>query len=354
MLMSHAQNKSTIKRNVQISFAAIAIAAALFVGGAQAQEGHRRHDGGNYSRHQNQDPSRHNQAPYSAPNGGQDDGEHRTRRNHPQPLPQTAPVPPTEQRSHQQHYWPHQTPRLPENGDNEVTTQRHQPAQQPSHDTYSQQRGDGNRGHSRQYDSGYRQHQPSQYGNYGNQQQNQSQYGNQNRHYEQPRQQQHGHNYNYGNQNNHNSYGSNRHSNYRHYEFQNRNHDHNRMGPYGNWQRWDNRWGNANDYARRWGFDGYDPYNGWRRGNRWYSHPSQWSDWGGWYSFFFGSSGLWGYSYNSGYDPYLNNYGNSCQRVETIEWIRSNRAVVSFVACRNRWGNWEEISGTREFQYWLY
>jgi hypothetical protein len=126
------------------------------------------------------------------------------------------------------------------------------------------------------------------------------------------------------------------------------------MGPYGNWSRWDNRWGNANDYARRWGFDAYDPYQGWRRGNRWYSHPSQWSDWGGWYSFFFGSSGLWGFSYNSGYDPYLNNYGSSCQRVETIDWIRSERAVVSFVACRNRWGNWEEIRGTREFEYWLY
>lgn len=142
--------------------------------------------------------------------------------------------------------------------------------------------------------------------------------------------------------------------NYRNYDFNNRRHDNNFYGPHGRWDRWDNRWGNARDYARRWGFDDYDPYRGWRRGNQWYARPYDWSDWGGWYGFFFGSNGLWGFSYNYGYDPYYNRYGNACQRVETEDWITGRRAVVSFVACRNSWGSWEEVYGTREIEYWLY
>lgn len=359
MLLTEVQNKTTIKRNVQISLIAITIAATFFMSSAQAQDGQRRRGGGDYSQHQNRDHSRQNSNPNTAPNtaprGWQNNGAHGEydgRRNH-QPAPQSAPAPQAEQRS--QHYWPHQTPRLPENGDNDV---RSQPQHQSVPNAGQPRYGDGSRGQNRQYGDGHRQQQPTHQGNYGNQQQNPARHGNYgnngnygNHNYQQPRQQQYGDNTQYGSR--HNSYSSNRTPNYRHYEFQNRNHANNRMGPHGNWQQWDNRWGNANDYARRWGFDSYDQRYGWRRDNLWYSHPSQWSDWGGWYSFFFGSSGNWGYSYNSGYDPYLNSYGNSCQRIETIDWIRSNRAVVSFVACRNRYGNWEEIRGTREFEYWL-
>ena len=123
-------------------------------------------------------------------------------------------------------------------------------------------------------------------------------------------------------------------------------------GPYGNWTRWNYSWGDPNTYARRWGFDGYDARRGWRRGSTWYAYPSLWSNWGGWYSFFL-SGGNWAFSYNDGYSPY-GGYGDDCMRVQARDWYRGGRAVVSYVVCENGWGDWREVPGTRQFEYWTY
>lgn len=142
---------------------------------------------------------------------------------------------------------------------------------------------------------------------------------------------------------------------------------HNFMGPHGSWRQWDNRWGDANSWARRWGFDDYDYNRGWRRGSVWYSHPSQWQDWGGWFSFFLstnsaGGNGIWGYSYdnysndyyygqNSGYDGYSK---NNCIRLNAQDFIYGRRAIISFVACQTDWGTWQELPNTRRFEDWAY
>ena len=138
----------------------------------------------------------------------------------------------------------------------------------------------------------------------------------------------------------------------RHFEFNQRN-GRNFYGPSGNrWTRWNNSWGNPKDYARRWGFDGYDARRGWRRGNTWYAYPWLWSNWGGWSSIFL-SSGSFGFSYSNGYQPY-GGYGDSCMRVQTRDFYRGGRAVVSFMTCDNGWGQWTEVPGTRRFEYWTY
>ncbi len=124
-------------------------------------------------------------------------------------------------------------------------------------------------------------------------------------------------------------------------------------GPYGNWNSWNNSWGDPYYYARRWGFDEYHPSKGWRRGKYWYSNPSQWSDWGGWFSFFL-SSGIWGFSYDSGYDPYYSNYGNECLRLFDEDWYYGRRAVFSFIGCRDYWGRFIEVRGTRRFENYSY
>ncbi len=167
------------------------------------------------------------------------------------------------------------------------------------------------------------------------------------------------------NNNNHNDYrrDDNRHNNYswnrydnnsrKHFEFGRRD-GQNYWGPNGNnWSHWNNSWGDPNYYARRWGFDAYDQYRGWRRGNVWYSHPSLWNDWGGWYSFFL-SDGIWGFSYSNYGDPYYNSYGNQCLKMQTSDWQYGRRAIYSFVACLNRWGQYEEVRGTRNFEGWDY
>lgn len=137
----------------------------------------------------------------------------------------------------------------------------------------------------------------------------------------------------------------------RRFEFSNRS-GNQYWGPNGNWTRWNYSWGDPNIYARRWGFDGYDARRGWRRGNTWYAYPSLWSNWGGWYSFFL-SSGSWAFSYNDGYSPY-GRYGDDCMRVQSRDWYRGGRAVVSYVVCENGWGDWREVPGTRQFEYWTY
>ena len=167
------------------------------------------------------------------------------------------------------------------------------------------------------------------------------------------------------NNNNHNDYrrDDNRNNNYswnrydnnsrKHFEF-GRREGNNFWGPNGNnWSRWNNSWGDPNYYARRWGFDSYDQYRGWRRGNVWYSHPSLWNDWGGWYSFFL-SDGIWGFSYSNYGDPYYNSYGNQCLKMQSSDWQYGKRAIYSFVACLNRWGQYEEVRGTRNFEGWDY
>lgn len=139
----------------------------------------------------------------------------------------------------------------------------------------------------------------------------------------------------------------------KHFEF-GRREGQNYWGPNGNnWSRWNNSWGDPNYYARRWGFDSYDKYRGWRRGNVWYSHPSLWNDWGGWYSFFL-SDGIWGFSYSNYGDPYYNSYGNQCLKMQASDWQYGRRAIYSFVACLNRWGQYEEVRGTRNFEGWDY
>ncbi len=167
------------------------------------------------------------------------------------------------------------------------------------------------------------------------------------------------------NNNNHNDYrrDDNRNNNYswNHYDNNSRKHfefgrreGNNFWGPNGNnWSRWNNSWGDPNYYARRWGFDSYDQYRGWRRGNVWYSHPSLWNDWGGWYSFFL-SDGIWGFSYSNYGDPYYNSYGNQCLKMQSSDWQYGKRAIYSFVACLNRWGQYEEVRGTRNFEGWDY
>lgn len=172
--------------------------------------------------------------------------------------------------------------------------------------------------------------------------------------------------WNWGSNNNHNDYrrDDNRKNNnysWNHYDDNSRKHfefgrreGQNYWGPNGNnWSRWNNSWGDPNYYARRWGFDAYDQYRGWRRGNVWYSHPSLWNDWGGWYSFFL-SDGIWGFSYSNYGDPYYNSYGNQCLKMQTSDWQYGRRAIYSFVACLNRWGQYEEVRGTRNFEGWDY
>ncbi len=129
---------------------------------------------------------------------------------------------------------------------------------------------------------------------------------------------------------------------------------HDYWGPHGQWNNWNYSWGDPYYYARRWGFDEWNPNKGWRRGNYWYSHPSQWSDWGGWFSFYLTSGGLLGFSYDSGYDPYYSNYGNECLRLYDQDWYYGRRAVYSFIACRDFWGRFNEIRGTRRFEDYVY
>lgn len=129
---------------------------------------------------------------------------------------------------------------------------------------------------------------------------------------------------------------------------------HDYWGPHGKWNNWNNSWGDPYYYARRWGFDEWHPHKGWRRGKYWYSHPSQWSDWGGWFSFFLSSGGIWGFSYDSGYDPYYSNYGNECLRLYDQDWYYGRRAVYSFIGCRDNWGRFIEIHGTRRFENYAY
>ncbi len=149
-----------------------------------------------------------------------------------------------------------------------------------------------------------------------------------------------GHNYNFETQRRGNFRYSDRNSN-------------NYWGPNGRWSHWDNRWGDARAYAKRWGFDDYHPSRGWRRGNNWYSHPSQWNNWGGWHSFFLSSNGIFGFSFSNNSYPYYSNSGD-CMRLETTDYIRGQRAAISFLACANHWNEWEEIPGTRRIEYWLY
>jgi hypothetical protein len=153
-------------------------------------------------------------------------------------------------------------------------------------------------------------------------------------------------NYNYGYNNHNRHYNNYRYNNYR-YDFSSRS-GRNYWGPYGNWYDWSPAWGDPSLYARRWGFDEYRPGRGWRRGNVWYSHPRHWSDWGGWYSFYI-SNGIFGFSYSNNYDPSYSRYGNQCIRLETSEGTYGRREIYSFIACQNRWGQYEEIHGTREF-----
>lgn len=151
-------------------------------------------------------------------------------------------------------------------------------------------------------------------------------------------------NYNYDNDHNQKYY------QYKDFNFGKKN-GNNYWGPHGQWSNWNSGWGNPYDYARRWGFDDYNPNKGWRKGNYWYRHPSQWSDWAGWYSFFIGTSGTWGYSYNQNYyDPYYSNYGSNCMQLQTSQWEYGRQAVYSFIACLNNWGQYEEVRGTREFE----
>lgn len=127
----------------------------------------------------------------------------------------------------------------------------------------------------------------------------------------------------------------------------------NYWGPNGKWTSWNSNWGNPYNYARRWGFDDYHPYKGWRKGNYWYKNPSHWSDWGGWYSVFIASTGTYNYNYNlNTYDPNYNNFGSDCMRVETNQWEYGKQAVYSFLACRNSRNQYEEVRGTREFEGW--
>ena len=168
-------------------------------------------------------------------------------------------------------------------------------------------------------------------------------------------------------------------------------------GPHGQWNRWDNRWGDAHAYASRWGFDEYSPQHGWRRQNQWYASPSQWSGWGGWNWVFEAvlSSGRdWERGRSHGYDrddddrysnrghrddrgrnhdrhrdggrysyrqPHWgsNSYGyqhlpQTCYRQQSTDWINGRRAVVSYVLCRDGYGRNYEQPGTRQVERWIW
>ncbi|MEK7661018.1 MAG: hypothetical protein AAB680_03145, partial [Pseudomonadota bacterium] len=127
------------------------------------------------------------------------------------------------------------------------------------------------------------------------------------------------------------------------------------------------------------GFDAYDPYRGWLRGNRWYANPSQWSEWGGWFSFFvyredsdYSSANQWGqspylrypnnqlgFSYsNYSFDPYFQRYfgqyGDNCMRLVSQDQFRGDRVSISFVACQTMKGTWREVPNTRQMEYGRY
>ena len=128
-------------------------------------------------------------------------------------------------------------------------------------------------------------------------------------------------------------------------------------GPSGHqWSRWDNKWGDANRYARQWGFDRYDHNRGWQRGNTWYASPNQWSDWGGWnWSFSVGSGSTshsnfgnnWGHN-SSGYHQQNAN----CTTYRTQDWVNGRRAIVTYQGCADRWGQVFEQPGTRRVERW--
>jgi hypothetical protein len=147
------------------------------------------------------------------------------------------------------------------------------------------------------------------------------------------------------------------------------------MGPNGNWSRWNDNWGDPNAWALRWGFDGYDPQRGWLRGNRWYSNPNQWSEWGGWFSFYVAKDdqntnydNQWGqspfarypyhqlgFSYsNYAFDPYLQDYfgryGDNCMRLASQDLFRGDIVRISFVACQTMKGDYREVPNTRQLE----
>ena len=127
-------------------------------------------------------------------------------------------------------------------------------------------------------------------------------------------------------------------------------------GPSGHqWSRWDNNWGDANRYARQWGFDRYDHNRGWQRGNTWYTSPNQWSDWGGWSWSFSGGSNHAGNGWNG------NNWNNNtnyyqqnaqCTTYRTQDWVNGRRAIVTYQGCADRWGQVFEQPGTRRVERW--
>ena len=125
-------------------------------------------------------------------------------------------------------------------------------------------------------------------------------------------------------------------------------------GPSGRqWSNWDNSWGDANRYARQWGFDRYDYNRGWQRGNTWYAYPSQWSDWGGWsWSFSVSNDGYNNGGYDNGYNSGYHQQNANCSVYRTQDWVNGRRAIVTYQGCADRWGQVYEQPGTRRVERW--
>lgn len=130
-------------------------------------------------------------------------------------------------------------------------------------------------------------------------------------------------------------------------------------GPHGQWRDWNPSWGDARSYARRWGFDDYQPGRGWRRDQHWYSHPSHWNGWGGWNWSFEVRGGDFDDRFDRRWRHGYRDYGYrapvvQCYRERSQDWVRGRRALVSYVLCSDGRGRTYEQAGSRRIEAWLW
>ncbi|MEN9855070.1 MAG: hypothetical protein RLZZ157_196 [Pseudomonadota bacterium] len=118
------------------------------------------------------------------------------------------------------------------------------------------------------------------------------------------------------------------------------------------WTHWDNSWGDPNRYARQWGFANYDPRRGWQRDNVWYATPSAWSQWGGWAWSFSVSGGDRYDDYDDRYDDYDDRYARNCATYRSRDWVKGQRATISYYGCVDAYGRVYEQPGTRRIERW--